>query len=75
MVFDRFHVIKLYNDGLSDLRRKLYHEATDLMQEAGPQRHPLAAAEEPGKPGPGPQRSGAPKKPCASISLWPWPIT
>ena len=30
--FDRFHVIKLYNDGLSDLRRKLYHEATDLMQ-------------------------------------------
>jgi transposase len=32
LVFDRFHVIKLYNDGLSDLRRKLYHEATDLMQ-------------------------------------------
>ena len=32
LVFDRFHVIKLYNDGLSDLRRKLYHEATDLRQ-------------------------------------------
>jgi len=32
LVFDRFHVIKLYNDGLSDLRHKLYHEATDLMQ-------------------------------------------
>ena len=32
LVFDRFHVIKLYNDGLSELRRKLYHEATDLMQ-------------------------------------------
>jgi len=32
LVFDRFHVTKLYNDGLSDLRRKLYHEATDLMQ-------------------------------------------
>ena len=32
LVFDRFHVIKLYHDGLSDLRRKLYHEATDLMQ-------------------------------------------
>jgi len=31
-VFDHFHIIKLYNDGLSDLRRKLYHEATDLMQ-------------------------------------------
>jgi len=27
IVFDHFHVIKLYNDGLSDLRRKLYHEA------------------------------------------------
>ena len=32
LVFDRFHVTKLYNDGLSDLRRKLYQEATDLMQ-------------------------------------------
>jgi transposase len=31
LVFDRFHVIKLYNGGLSDLRRKLYHEATDLL--------------------------------------------
>jgi transposase len=27
IVFDHFHIIKLYNDGLSDLRRKLYHEA------------------------------------------------
>lgn len=27
IVFDHFHVIKLYNDGLSDLRRQLYHEA------------------------------------------------
>jgi transposase len=26
-VFNHFHLIKLYNDGLSDLRRKLYHEA------------------------------------------------
>jgi len=32
LVFDHFHVIKLYNDKLSDLRRKLYQEATDLMQ-------------------------------------------
>jgi transposase len=30
-VFDHFHLIKLYNDGLSDLRRKLYQEA-ELMQ-------------------------------------------
>ena len=30
VVFDKFHVIKLYNDRLSDLRRKLYHEADVL---------------------------------------------
>ena len=28
IVFDHFHVIKLFNDKLSDLRRTLYHEAT-----------------------------------------------
>ena len=32
LVFDRFHVIKLYNDKLSDLRRALYHELKDTMQ-------------------------------------------
>jgi len=32
LVFDRFHVIKLYNDKLSDLRRDLYRELTDTMQ-------------------------------------------
>jgi transposase len=31
IVFDHFHVIKLFNDKLSDLRRALYHEATDGM--------------------------------------------
>jgi len=31
-VFDHFHIIKLFNEGLSDLRRKLYHEVTGLMQ-------------------------------------------
>jgi transposase len=30
-VFDHFHVIKLFNDKLSDLRRELYHEATTQM--------------------------------------------
>lgn len=30
IVFDHFHVIKLYNDRLSDFRRKLYHEADVL---------------------------------------------
>ena len=30
LVFDHFHVIKLYNDRLSDLRRTLYHEADIL---------------------------------------------
>jgi transposase len=32
LVFDRFHVIKLYNDKLSDLRRALYRQLTDTMQ-------------------------------------------
>jgi len=32
LVFDRFHVIKLYNDKLSELRRTLYRELTDNMQ-------------------------------------------
>jgi transposase len=31
VVFDHFHVIKLFNDKLSDLRRALYREATDIM--------------------------------------------
>jgi transposase len=32
IVFDRFHVMKLYNEKLSDLRRALHREATDVMQ-------------------------------------------
>ncbi len=32
IVFDHFHVIKLFNDKLSLLRRELYREATDLLQ-------------------------------------------
>jgi transposase len=32
LVFDRFHVIKLYNEKLSQLRRDLYHQLTDMMQ-------------------------------------------
>lgn len=31
LVFDRFHVIKLYNDKLSELRRAMYHELKDTM--------------------------------------------
>ena len=31
LVFDRFHVMKLLNDRLSDLRRELYREATDQL--------------------------------------------
>jgi transposase len=30
-VFDHFHIIKLYNEKLTDLRRALYREVTDLM--------------------------------------------
>lgn len=32
IVFDHFHVIKLYNDKLTGLRRKLYHELEDDQQ-------------------------------------------
>jgi transposase len=31
IVFDHFHVIKLFNEKLSELRRALYREATDMM--------------------------------------------
>jgi transposase len=31
IVFDRFHVVKLFNDKLSELRRALYREATDVQ--------------------------------------------
>jgi transposase len=32
LVFDRFHVIKLYNDKLSQLRRDLHRQLTDSLQ-------------------------------------------
>ncbi len=32
IVFDRFHAMKLFNEKLSDLRRALHREATDVMQ-------------------------------------------
>jgi transposase len=32
IVFDHFHVIKLFNEKLTELRRDLYREATDLLQ-------------------------------------------
>jgi transposase len=32
LVFDHFHVIKLFNEKLTDLRRELYRELTDLLQ-------------------------------------------
>lgn len=31
IVFDHFHIIKLYNEKLSDLRREVYREATDQL--------------------------------------------
>jgi transposase len=34
IVFDHFHVIKLFNEKLSDLRRALYREATDVLHKA-----------------------------------------
>ena len=32
IVFDRFHIVKLFNDKLSDLRRALYHKAVSEKQ-------------------------------------------
>ena len=32
IVFDHFHVIKLFNEKLSNLRRDLYHEVKDILQ-------------------------------------------
>ena len=32
LVYDRFHVVKLFNQKLSDLRRELYREATDQLE-------------------------------------------
>jgi transposase len=32
IVFDHFHVVKLFNEKLSELRRELYREATDMLQ-------------------------------------------
>jgi transposase len=32
IVFDRFHLMKLFNEKLSNLRRALYREATDVLQ-------------------------------------------
>jgi len=34
IVFDHFHVVKLFNDKLSELRRALYREATDVQHKA-----------------------------------------
>lgn len=33
LVFDHFHIIKLYNDGLSDLRRSLHRDTQDKLQQ------------------------------------------
>lgn len=32
IVFDHFHIIKLYNEKLSDLRREVYHQLTDVLE-------------------------------------------
>ena len=34
IVFDHFHIIKFFNEKLSDLRRKLYREVTTVQQES-----------------------------------------
>jgi transposase len=32
IVFDHFHVVKMFNDKLSELRRQLYHDAKDVLK-------------------------------------------
>jgi transposase len=34
IVFDRFHIVKLFNEKLSNFRRALYREATDVMKKS-----------------------------------------
>ena len=34
IVFDRFHIVKLFNEKLSDLRRALHREATDKLHQS-----------------------------------------
>ncbi len=36
IVFDHFHIVKLFNEKLSDLRRKLYHYVSTKMEKAVP---------------------------------------
>jgi hypothetical protein len=49
LVFDRFHVIKLYNDKLSDLRRELYRTAKEGLDKNVTEGKPLVAAEAAGE--------------------------
>ena len=51
IVFDHFHVIKLFNDKLSDLRRSLYHQAEDEQKKVL-KGVAVAAAEGPREPRP-----------------------
>jgi transposase len=46
IVYDHFHVIKLFNDKLSDLRRSLYHKAEDEQEVLKGSRRPLPKAAE-----------------------------
>ena len=32
LVFDHFHIVKLFNEKLSDLRRKLYHQLDETRK-------------------------------------------
>ena len=57
IVYDHFHVIKLFNDKLSDLRRSLYHQGRRRAEE-GPQGVAVAAAEGRREPRPRARRGG-----------------
>ena len=52
VVFDHFHVVKLYNEKLSDLRRQLFHQAAE-MEKAVLKGTRWLLLKKSGKPGPG----------------------
>ena len=59
IVFDRFHVVKLFNDKLSDLRRALVPRGDRRAAQGGAQGDAVAAAEERREPRPGEGREEA----------------
>ena len=71
-VFDHFHLIKLFNDGLSDLRRKLYHEA-EIMQRQVLKGSRWLLLKNPENLDPKHRNRNGWQPPWNSINPWHWP--